>query len=293
MKRYIITTLIVLALNPTTYAHKEWVHQYILQQAYWLLQHQYTANGGNMSDLMEIKNKIFKSDGTPFYGKSAENGWAEFDSQFGLALGVWTEDVNDPIYGYKDNTFTSTGEFCATVSQTHFWKADDGYDETHPNGALTNVQNAWMKARKMLNNSNIQIGFSTTEVKMGKFTAFGEEWIPVYYKSMDLINLYHGKPSVYWHVPTRSPFPWIGTGWSVKLSTPTCPKLAYNLLGRILHLLQDMTVPAHAHNHIHPCPIDFPDRYEDGMGGTFFRHGQSNCSDDPGGVIKANNLSSV
>jgi hypothetical protein len=99
MKRYIITTLIVLALNPTTYAHKEWVHQYILQQAYWLLQHQYTANGGNMSDLMEIKNKIFKSDGTPFYGKSAENGWAEFDSQFGLALGVWTEDVNDPIYG--------------------------------------------------------------------------------------------------------------------------------------------------------------------------------------------------
>jgi hypothetical protein len=45
-------------------------------------------------------------------------------------------------------------------------------------------------------------------------------------------------------------------------------KYAYQILGRVAHLLADMSVPAHAHADEHPCVLGDPDFYELYMGGN-------------------------
>ncbi|GAB3721224.1 hypothetical protein GCM10027594_01560 [Hymenobacter agri] len=64
--------------------------------------------------------------------------------------------------------------------------------------------------------------------------------------------------------------------------------VALQLLGRVAHLLGDMSVPAHVHVHLHPCPAGQPDYYENNMGGVWYdNNGIFDCEDDPGGTYPA------
>lgn len=90
------------------YAHNEWVHQYIVLQAWELLKQQCPAINGTI-----LSDYIGQHGGT--YSASADGFW----SNASITGGAWAEDVNDPVFLVNNTNI-------ATVSTTHFWNADNG-----------------------------------------------------------------------------------------------------------------------------------------------------------------------
>ena len=63
----------------------------------------------------------------------------------------------------------------------------------------------------------------------------------------------------------------------IYMDITTARKYAYQILGRVAHLLHDMSVPAHVHDDEHPCELGDPDDYELYMGGN--SSGSLYCND--------------
>jgi hypothetical protein len=184
----------------------------------------------------------------------SQTGTAAFNPGNYLVVGAWREDEEDVLYGYD-----GIGTTC-----THFWDPDGG-DGSHfisPTGA--SYHNAYEKAMNYLNNGPIFWPYTSAQ-------PFGSCGVPLQYiggikfQYRSLIDFYKtGYIEIIGIVQLG--------GNLAYLSTP-CPqyvtsksdrdKVVYEILGRVCHLLGDMTVPAHALNDPHP-PLD-EDMYENWM----------------------------
>ncbi len=235
---------ITLALTNKSFAHKEWVHQYIVKQAYLFLANQLGF------DVNEIKNYI----GFDFYGKGSD------DDPWGTGLiGVasWREDLEDPVFG------VGTPFDGWDPSSTHFWDADNGDDVKTPIFGSPPIANAYYKARIYLFGGH-RIFFqkkvfdSDVGFILGRFYSYNS--LAEFYKTGKCY--YHGYKKIE-HPPVI-----FETPIELYMDIQNARKYARQILGRVAHLLADMSVPAHVKNDKHPCELNNIDGYELYMGGN-------------------------
>ncbi|GAA3941520.1 T9SS type A sorting domain-containing protein [Hymenobacter algoricola] len=265
MKKLLLALLVALGATNPLYAHKEWVHQHMVKEAYKFLEN-------SVGPIPLFRNSV------NFHG-SGDNSNPFNPSYPQIAIGAWREDMEDIVYHYD------LGQGGFTPSITHFWKADygDNYESAPLNiGYTSKAPNAWEKARVYLFSQDhngahdITIPFYNGYSYKNYLITYTS--LPEFYKGnyfleattdLDGSNRVH-----YYHQPRFDP----------TFSKP----VALNILGRVAHLLGDMSVPAHAHSHLHPCPLSLPDFYENNMGNVYWsNNSRSSCEDDPGGTYRA------
>lgn len=95
-------------------AHKEWVHQYIVRQAYLLLENELGTLPQEFSDMFIDSNGNFYPYGEPDY-------------PFANAIigGSWVEDLYDPVYSYCGHGLAYFLLGCYLASNSHFWVPDN------------------------------------------------------------------------------------------------------------------------------------------------------------------------
>ncbi len=274
---FLIFGMIIFPITKTS-AHREWVHQYLVGEGVKFLE----ANAGslhaiNIQDLANLKNQIFYSDGTLYTGHgSNHHPWDDSEGKY-VALGAYREDIDDPIwyYGYGGTigTVITLGGNDVTPSITHFWKADNGDDETHNisvgNTVIkANAQNAWTKARAYLFGTE-KITFANFDVGLTSDFGVTSNIAAVKISYTSLIEFFKTG-----HCYIYSGFSYDGTESVLPepiekfINLNAAHKYGYQILGRVAHLLGDMSVPAHVHVDTHPCDIGQPDAYEQHMGGV-------------------------
>ena len=132
------------------------------------------------------------------------------------------------------------------ASITHFWKADLGDDHKWPYYSW-NVPNAYTKAKAYIN-GDWWLANKMVDLYLGK----GQIVFPRI-KYNNLFEVYHGrgfkKVKIYSLLGQDLTEKFYN---KVKESTTLHSNIFWENIGRIAHLLQDMTLPCHAHNDPHP-----------------------------------------
>ncbi|MFM2224490.1 MAG: hypothetical protein RJA07_692 [Bacteroidota bacterium] len=252
------------------FAHKEWVHQYMVKQAFYLLEQQRGVNY-NVFNKRDFGINYWGSSPTDYYGKGNDaDPWSN-DCQ--IAIGAWRDDVEDPVFGYVETPSSLiTGEH---QTNSHFWVTDNGDNYKTPILNGYDYYNSWQKARIYLFNGN---NFEITIVHNGTATIIQQNvWgfpqnqsIPVQkwkitYNS--IFDLYNGNFTITQYHTTGF-FGLVGQWISPSYPSNTSflgisgKDLALQILGRVAHLLGDQSVPTHAHGKLHPCPVGAGDYYE-------------------------------
>ena len=217
-------------------AHDTPVHQYVVKQAYYFLENEIGA-------VPELRDRI----GLSFNGPGDDaTPWAT--GYIGVA--AMREDLEDPIWGFG-------GLFDGwTPSVTHFWDADNGDNVKIPIPASTDAYNAFYKAKVYLfGGQNIYLQYPEINWDLGG---------PIlgYIISYDsVIELYktgrcyiEGYVDIAADVHTWEPE-------ETYMDPDGAKEIAAQIIGRVAHLLTDMSVPAHVHNDLHADG----DSYEDWM----------------------------
>lgn len=89
MKRIFLFVVLMLSISTIVHAHKEWVHQYLVQQSYLYLEDQLGF------ELTDFKNHI----GFNFYGPGPND--QPWSTGF-IGVGAWREDLEDVIGDMED-----------------------------------------------------------------------------------------------------------------------------------------------------------------------------------------------
>lgn len=260
----IICLLMVISFVQNLFAHKQHTHQYLTIQAYKLLQRSLMLQYPAMSSHLGA-----------FEGDIGTKPW-----QIGMiTTGAWREDEEDVIYGYRDVVNWDKG----AISITHFWDVDNG-NFTKNNFELTlggiyakigPYENAYEKITKYAypNKSweihyDMQYGAHTFTQTNGKSITLTTNRIGLKYNT--LVELYTtGKVNITgW---SRITGEWVNCNYEVLLGPGYRDIFAWEILGRMCHLLQDMSVPAHAHRDAHGSTDDGIriDTYENFFGYSF------------------------
>jgi hypothetical protein len=283
MKRFeqVSPTVLILATALTlvgsqAYAHRQHIHQYLSREAYLLLR---TAD----STILELPEHIGGLD--QFY--AADSAWQR---PF-VTTGAWREDEEDVVFGYDVYPSPVINNY-ALVSITHFWDADQG--DLVKNMIRLQVDNPWPVPPLI-----VDIG--PFENAYDKFMRFANgHWVLWYPRPMDATNVSNGHRLIILPIPTLSqngiPLSYdtlttffitrqcrlradAGGSFSVfdvdawqTIDPATVPvievevgvrdKMCWEVLGRMCHLLQDMSVPAHAHRDEHGLN---PDSFENSL----------------------------
>lgn len=253
---FFIFTMIILPISANGYfynrrIHKEQVHQYIVQEAYRFLEKE-VGEIPVMKDYIGLNN---------FGPGRHDNHWYE---QAAISTGVWQEDLFDSIWEYH-------GIAGACISSTHFWNADKGDDAQSEIFGCGNKPNAYQKALLYIFGSDKNSNFTFTR------DMDTHNWSPTFggyyftnltrFRYKNLCDFYQtgNLRFVNWTVLNGE------TNYENKdmqFSEETRKLFAFNILGRICHLLGDMSVPAHVKEDIHPCKLGDEDYYELYMGGN-------------------------
>lgn len=222
-----ILLLIFIAFSSNLFSQMDYAeinHQQITNEAFWALSRQ----GNYYSIIAQNLGYI------GYVGNSWENGY--------ILSGAALEDQLDVVFGHSG--------WLTTVS--HFWDADNRTygDFTLSNlGIIGSFKNAYNKAYLYQHGGWYDMNNNPSWIQVG-----GGHYM--YYDNTQtgddgLIDLY--KTRRMFHLETQT--------WVI-VDENTRDKLVWEILGRMCHLLQDMTVPAHAHCHIHAPIISSGDAYE-------------------------------
>lgn len=301
MFRYLWTVLVLLFSYTTLFAHKEWVHQYLVYQAYRFLQLTF------QKDFPELRSHLAMKKYNGVWGKPIlMNHWENTPA---ISIGVWREDEQDAVYDWGGQD----------ASSTHFWKPDEHENAfgLKYNGSIfthsAELPNAWEKVRMFAFGMNART-MPTNPVKhwvdfIHVDGNYAREWLPVtdqqteskmisYQSLLDLYkngNYYHHgwrlkrfnryDPEYRLVVPPQLNPP-ISFDPSLPINNQSMPlsslqrkNYAYHILGRIAHLLGDMSVPVHIHAMIHPCDAGMGDSHEMYMGGRSGYLGDPSCNE--------------
>jgi len=268
-KSLFFLTILLLFFNTNSYSHNEWVHQWMILQAWELLKQQ----------VPEIVN-------TPLALKIGELGGSYYKNVDGfwynesVTGGAWAEDITDAIF--VENNVNELN-----ITATHFWDADYG-DYTYMMVISAPFCNAHSKADWMYYGSPTIIDRYEPIAIQETFDLIegGEYTVPpncgIVFQYDGLANLYKSKKIkiIGYFLATQGVFP---LNWNafqsssiyfhleapieVYVSQQRVNKFVWNILGRIAHLLGDMSVPVHTKNGyehpqglptaiLHPCNIE-------------------------------------
>ena len=167
-----------------------------------------------------------------------------------IGVAAEREDMEDPIWGYG-------GAFNGwTPTSTHFWDSDFGDDVKTPIPLSPDAFNAYYKAKIYLfGGHNILYQTKAFDANIGQVI------LGYLYSYSSVIELYktgrcfsEGYVDMAGNIHTWSPS-------EMYMNLESARKFAAQILGRVAHLLTDMSVPAHAHNDLHAEG----DNYEDYM----------------------------
>jgi len=250
------------------YSHKQGVHQYITREAFNLLR---LSLGQDCEALDEMETTYLGFDQTnsnalvPSLGEPFIVSGAHMEDEFDIVyhygsftipnyenVPPWAENF---LYGSVVNNRNSH----RTI--THFWDADSGPNaQTHLSdtitiGSLSGTwafvinENAYQKIERYIDGNFVERrlwpeGTIWTLVNPPQTITYLDVELP------DIVSMYHGNGN--------SHYISYGDVWgdisSCNINVPignSGKQLAYNRLGRICHLLQDMSIPAHVHETSH------------------------------------------
>ncbi len=243
MRKILKLMLLLVCVINLTYAHKEWVHRVLSKAGYNYLKL-------NVGEIWPLRDHIgFSANG---YGNDDE----PWESGL-ISIAVWREDRDDPIWGHGGITDG------VTPSVTHFWDADNGDNAQTLIPGYGEYENAYQKAKIYLFGGH-RIFFKKTSYA----NEIGQVILGRYYSYNSLAEFFTTGKCYYEGYIDVAGYSHLISPTLTYMDLNTAQKYAYQLLGRVAHLLQDMSVPAHVHNDIHPCDIGDPDSFEQYMGGS-------------------------
>lgn len=250
---------ICLISSQDLFSHKEWVHQYIVKEAYKLLELE-------VGEIEVLKNHM----GMNFTGNvsAKDNPWYRDES---VVIGAWREDEYDPIWGYGGGYGIGTG---FSASMTHFWDADFG-DNNKLDFAGNSYENSLEKAKLYMfglqENANYKFGIEGKEIlTTSNYSAHSAQKMFTYDGLANFYKTGKSKFVSFYDLSGRLR----NVNENMVVYETVRKKWSFHLLGRIAHLLADMSVPAHTHSDTHPCSaflglIQDGDKYELEMGSNY------------------------
>lgn len=227
---YIIaSTFFILIQVNIVYSHGQDVHQHIVREAWKLVEYQVPELIGS-----DIANWI---------------GEDQTDYCLCVVSGAYNEDQQDIIYRNCGWNFLSG---CVMTSVNHFWDADAGdYSTFNWNG---NHANALVKANHMYYGTHLWDFATPSDPDHFVWEVDHNGLSDLYLTGNYIEHGYYNNNGQHYNInpPEQSTFTMV---WRKRTS--------YDILGRICHLLGDMSVPAHAHNDAHsPLSQGGVDTYE-------------------------------
>jgi hypothetical protein len=266
---------VVLLFASKSNAHKQHVHQYIAREAYLLLKS--TLGGVDIPDMAAHLGPL---------EDPAYIGTRQWEKPY-ITTGAWREDAEDVVFGLRD--FVDPFADGALISISHFWDADNGDESQNVfryswhgiTGEIGPYPNAFQKMKKYAipnrswilkwldgNHGHVstfdlygggtinytwfdQIGFEY--ISLPDLYKTGQAWVVGYYDDQGQWIDHNVRPDI---LPRHVV---LGGGPGSYRE-----KLVWEILGRMCHLLADMSCPAHAHRDEHGLD---PDSYEDWAGG--------------------------
>jgi len=253
------------------YSHEQPVHQHITREGFKLL--------------CKTFPQLSNSDMAAYIGTSEVWSGGSADGSFGalrVVSGSWLEDEYDVVYGYGLTRSPSYNQplpvdfliqafgspRAAHTSITHFWVADNGEYATTSLGDWANYlgvptywsftisENAMQKMHKYANGVyDFVWGYNNEAV----------DWSWCGLQRLQALTKFHGIGVVdmYKDLAAFQAFSYLDAEDGRWYATD-CPGWdqtyvdfhrahAYEILGRMCHLLQDQSVPAHVHSNAHAC----------------------------------------
>lgn len=274
------TLLLVLLSSPVAWSHKQPVHQYLVREGYALLVQTYGT------DIPQLSRFIGSADQSAVGDSAWQQGY--------VTTGAWREDEEDVVYHYD----VLPGLNYALTSITHFWSADrgDGADnmfrlriEQPPLPPVSTdigpFPNAYAKLKAfaeggwVLNYPRLFVCRNTVNNHWLVITPLLSEagfGVPLSYNG--LVDFYASA-----RLTVRADKPNVCTVLDVtdlktiELSDLTEIEVAddvrnivaWEVLGRMCHVLADMSVPAHAHLDEHGLLADSYEEYVGGAGDPY------------------------
>jgi hypothetical protein len=264
---------IVLLSGQTLHAHQQRVHQYIVKEAYELL----LQERGNVP--VPRMNDHIGGLGVSYYGARA------WEIPF-ITTGAWREDEEDVIFGYRLSNLLNN---YSLVSISHFWDADQG--DLNRNLFRVNpapfivfdigpYENAYDKLLRYANggwilwfpDSILVRRVSNNHVLLLASIAVpppAPTGIPMAYSSLtaffqsNIINLRGDVTGAYVVFDLNEQRVIQGEAFDVLLDQQATDRIVWEVLGRMCHLIGDMSVPAHSRRDEHGLN---PDSYENWAG---------------------------
>ena len=260
----LIFTFIFLSITISNIlAHQQSVHQYITKEAFKLLKKSYPTQ------LSEMESYLGNSE--IWSGNSADGSFGALK----IVSGAWLEDEYDVVYGYgitkqpnynqslPVNTlisiFGSLKE--AHRSITHFWNADNGEgaptdlndNSNYGYWSFTIPENAMQKIRKYQNGLYDFIWAYNNNMMSWSWCDLNSLQLITKFSVPDVVNFYKSSETFQAISYLAEDAKWYSTNCpSWDASYQNFQKAhAYEILGRMCHLLQDMSVPAHVHCDAH------------------------------------------
>lgn len=266
--RKILIFIVFLYGTQNVFAHKEWVHQYILKEAYRFLNIKLGKPIPAMyRQIRQYNNGTLNSnDIAQFQGKPAEHSPS-------ATIGIFREDNFDAVYGYAG------GFPPGKVSITHFLVPDNGlHRQTEFDFVLGPAfgirPNAFDKAlaycfgRPFFSSWPGHFGLEGdySNTYFGNTPGYDTYFQGIQYGS--LVDLYkNDKLRVTGYAVKKDDAGvWYDTGVEAPMSLEKRELFTMHFLGRVIHLLTDMSVPAHVKADTHPCDAGDGDTFELEMG---------------------------
>lgn len=243
MKKIILIFVMFFVVLGNSYAHKEPTHQYIVSEAYKLLKTQLgfdipvmSSHIGNVDE--GTYHCYWCDELSGLFGGCGSEFWAPPFRYGSVTAGAYAEDWQDFIYN-KHN--------CLTVSVSHFWQSDGGrtaITSLKADGVVVmeKIDNAYQKVIRYLN---------------GDWVAWDgpDENSGTYFTYNGLIDLYKtGRIKLVSRFQVILGVRLITAKYNyqeVTLPTSDKNRIVFNILGRIAHLLGDMSSVPHTHNSEH------------------------------------------
>jgi hypothetical protein len=273
----LLILLITIIWTNQNYAHGQHVHQYIVKEAYELLVTQWGSIIPNMHDHVG-------GIGSEYHGSYA------WHKPF-IMTGAWREDEEDPVFNY--DFVVIQGVNIALVSITHFWDADHGDLSTnefpivlpifpYPSVNIGPYENAYDKLLKYRDggwvlwfpdiisctnaaNGNrliITPGIVEPPDRFGISLEYTSLTSFYNNSSINLLSDQNGQFTVFDSTALQFISP--NSVSQILVDDYVGDRIVWGTLGRMCHLLADMSVPAHTHRDEHGLE---PDSYENWMSG--------------------------
>ncbi|MDQ3194280.1 MAG: hypothetical protein M3P82_04685, partial [Bacteroidota bacterium] len=222
-------------------SYAESVHMYICIEALKLLKDRFPA-----VDFSQIENRI---------GTMQDIGTRQW--QVGkITTGAYREDLEDVVFDIR-------GPFGLEASGSHFWNADDRENGDHTLTHLEflgNYPNAYTKITRFISGQWFKWSNGYQQRLYINYSNPSNGLIYRYsYHTRGLINFFKTK-KIWLHSYVNTLGQEVIVDQEITLDDYKFHKIVWEVLGRISHLIQDLSVPAHVHEDVHlppPVPNDF------------------------------------